>query len=152
MKTLLLWTMTFTTLVGAALGQSGNAGRTFSQKDTTGHFKPPVVTIGWNVVSSGGGATQVSESIIDAAQFVAIGGDVCTQINQALKALPSTGGTVDARGLIGTALNCVSNPWNTVSQPATLLLGAATYETTATWLIPNKSRMFGIGRGDPNSL
>jgi hypothetical protein len=99
---------------------------------------------GWNIVDScTSGMAALSSSIVDATVFSPVGTDACTQINQALNALPGGSGTVDARGLTGT-LTCSSNPFSGFTGQATVLLGAATWQTTATWIIPSRNRVFGI--------
>jgi hypothetical protein len=75
------------------------------------------------------------------------GVDTCAKITAALVALPATGGIVDARGFQGTQA-CSANPFSGISKSATVLLGNATFQTIASWVIPNKVSVHGSGRGD----
>jgi len=61
------------------------------------------------------------------------GADGCAKIAAAIADLPSSGGTVDARGLEG-AQTCTSNPLSGVSKAVLLLLGAATYTIDVQWV------------------
>lgn len=64
----------------------------------------------------------------------------------AIADLPSTGGTVDCRGLEG-AQSITANPFAGVTKPVALLLGCATYTSTAVITIPTYSRIEGFGCG-----
>jgi hypothetical protein len=152
MRTLFAWTFALTCVVNLSLAQSVSSREPLNRKATApnAHVPACAAQAGWNVVDGCLGSSVTSNSIVDATVFPAVSGDVCTQINAALFALPSFGGTVDARGLTGN-LTCNSNPWNGFSGVATVLLGAATFKTTIPWVLPNKNRLFGIGRADPNS-
>jgi hypothetical protein len=86
------------------------------------------------------------------------GVDACAQINSAIMSLPPTGGTVDATGITGAApatapapgtVQCSTNPFAGigVSQSGKLLLGNAIYSMSQTWFIPQRWRIYGIGRG-----
>jgi hypothetical protein len=72
----------------------------------------------------------------------ASGADACAKINSAIAALPSTGGTVDARGFTGTQ-SCARNPFNGVSKPVEVLFSAATFNTGASWALPNNVTLRG---------
>jgi hypothetical protein len=82
--------------------------------------------------------------------------DAAGQIQQAICKLPSTGGTVDARGLNGNQ-TFKSDPFEdpgtslTTTKPVTLILGAGTYSTSFTIGIPDKGRLLGVGRADKNN-
>src|ERR1700674_2491258 len=76
-------------------------------------------------------------AVIYADAFPASTGDACQRINAAWSTLPTTGGTVDARGFTGTQ-TCSINPFVGVSQSGTLLLGNTTYSVAAPWTIPNE--------------
>lgn len=95
----------------------------------------------WNCGSGG--------SVLLATNFP--GADAGLQINAALKALPSTGGIVDARGLTGLQISSSNIFSGVTAQGVTVLLGAATYRLSQQWVVPNKSRLIGVGRGDANS-
>ena len=74
------------------------------------------------------------------------GSDACAQIEAAIVDLPSTGGTVDARGFEG-AQTCADDPFEAVTTEAvTLLLGATTITTDTTWVIPHLCKVIGQGR------
>jgi hypothetical protein len=83
---------------------------------------------------------------IDAARQQ--GADACAKINAAFGALPRTGGMVDARSIQGPQ-PCRSNPFAGVTASGLLLLGGATFQTTASWIIPQNITVTGLGRGDP---
>lgn len=79
--------------------------------------------------------------------------DICTAIAAAIASLPSTGGTIDARGLSGLSpIACASNPFaanNAAGSPkaVTLLLGPGIINTTQPWLIStNNVNIRGAGR------
>jgi hypothetical protein len=74
------------------------------------------------------------------------GADACIKIHAALALLPSTGGTVDARGFQGIQ-TCSANPWNSITAPATLLLGHATFQAVVQWNPTRSSQMTkGLGQ------
>jgi hypothetical protein len=74
------------------------------------------------------------------------GSDPCAQINAAIKALPSTGGTVDARGFQGTQ-SCASNPFAGITSDVELLLGDVAIQTTVPWVTPSAQNVLVIGSG-----
>ena len=74
-------------------------------------------------------------------------GDDCAKINEGWGALPSTGGVVDAREFTGTQA-CGSNPFEGVNKAGETMLGGTTYQASRTWVMPGKSILQGIGRGD----
>jgi hypothetical protein len=80
---------------------------------------------------------------------------ICGRISAAYASLPGGGGVIDARGISGTTtLTCTSleTPWSYVTnpQPATILLPAGQIVTTTTWIIPNKTKIVGVGAGVQN--
>ena len=76
------------------------------------------------------------------------GADACAKINAALLALPSTGGTVDARNFQGNQ-PCASNIYATLPNKANrLLLGGATFQMSVPWVMPVRSRIEGINGGN----
>ncbi len=93
---------------------------------------------------TGQGAPATS-GVVSAAQEP--DGDDCAKINEGWGALPSTGGTVDARDFTG-AQACGSNPFEGVSKAGETMLGGTTYQASRTWVMPGKSILQGIGRGD----
>ncbi|MBI4464210.1 MAG: hypothetical protein HY647_05850, partial [Acidobacteria bacterium] len=72
------------------------------------------------------------------------GADAGAKIAAAIADLPSTGGTVDARGLEG-AQTIASDPFTGVTKPVRLLLGAATFSHAVTINVPANVRMEGLG-------
>lgn len=85
---------------------------------------------------------DLTEEIQDAADFP--GADAGAKIANAIGTLPSTGGTVDARGLQG-AQTISSDIFSGVTKPGMLLVGASTFTVTATQNIPSNWTILGIG-------
>ncbi|MBI2815448.1 MAG: hypothetical protein HYX72_00765 [Acidobacteria bacterium] len=79
-----------------------------------------------------------------ASQFA--GADAGAKIAAAIADLPSTGGTVDARGLEGNQTSSV-NPFDGVTKPVQLLLGGVSLTSTAAWTLPSGSAIRGSGTG-----
>jgi hypothetical protein len=104
---------------------------------------------GNNAVINSGGSPVASPSFFDATQFG--GADPCKQIQSAFAALPSTGGTVDARGLIAnpnTTLTCSVNPIPSGAK-GRLLLSSGTYLAQMPWVIQsNDVSIVGTGPSD----
>lgn len=100
-----------------------------------------------------GGISTIDPQIIGGVAYADTfaGADACLKIQAAIAALPESSGMVDARGLDG-ALACSENPYGNTNKAVTLLIGAATYITDAPWVVPQKSRLIGIGRGDAGAL
>lgn len=130
--------------------------------DATGHWYFEAANGSFDITLSGAGiASPFTLGNIGAIDPQFIGGiayadtfagsDACIQIQNAITALPEAGGVVNAIGLHGT-LPCSANPYGSTTKAVTLLLGSATYVTTAAWVVPNKSRLIGIGRGDSGAL
>jgi hypothetical protein len=108
---------------------------------------------GNNAVYTGAGLTLTnSAAFVDASVFT--GTDMCQQIYNALKSVPTTsaGTVIDARG-IRSGLNCTSGtPWvqsstNFSNTPATVLLPSGLIVIHQTWVLPNGTRVVGIGAG-----
>lgn len=73
------------------------------------------------------------------------GADAGERISNAIASLPASGGTVDARGLIEEQ-TISSDVFSSVTEPVTLILGAARYIITANVTIPaNFTIQFGQG-------
>jgi hypothetical protein len=93
-----------------------------------------------------------SPSFFDATQF-GTGGDACQQIAATFtdSTFPSTGGTVDARGLVSgvnTTLTCSVNPIPS-GKTGRLLLSAGTYLAQVPWVIQNNDiNIIGTGASD----
>src|SRR5271170_5208458 len=80
----------------------------------------------------------------DAKQFA--GSDMCAQIHAAWEAAMATGltsATIDARGMTG-AQSCASDPFPG-NATGKLLLGNAQITTTATWHVPSRTHLEGLG-------
>ena len=102
-----------------------------------------------------------SQVWIDASAFCgtsnadcASGSDICSAVlNAALAKVPSTGETVDARGVVPASstsgsYTCTTNPFaSLMDYPTTLLLPAYAIVTSATWELPNNTRIIGEGQG-----
>ena len=78
--------------------------------------------------------TLLGAAYLNAADFSGV--DAGAKIAAAIAALPTTGGTVDARGLEGTQ-TWASDPFVGVTKPVRLSLGAATHSITASSTIPS---------------
>lgn len=78
------------------------------------------------------------------------GANAGAKIVACIAALPSTGGTADARGLEGA--QTLTNFWSGVTKPVTVLLGAGTYTTAVTLAFPNVQglELKGLGVGVTN--
>lgn len=74
------------------------------------------------------------------------GADAAAKTNACFAALPSTGGTCDARGMAG-AQTWASNPFSGVTKPVTLLLGAATFTFSVDVAMPSNSKLRCEGPG-----
>lgn len=93
-----------------------------------------------------------SPAFIDAS--VLPGSDMCAQINYALThSYPATGAVIDARGINGSSFSQVCSsgtPWGggsntTTTNPSTVLLPPGTIKISATWTLPNGTRIVGDG-------
>jgi hypothetical protein len=93
-----------------------------------------------------------SNSWLDATAYTPnLTGDICNQINQALAALNSGSnfngsGTIDARG-VPTPATCAKSPWDALASPpfSTVLLPAGTITISVPWILPNNTRVIGLG-------
>jgi hypothetical protein len=116
--------------------------------------------VGNKAVYGVGGVVSPSQVWIDATAFCGAGGcsgssfDFCRTLNLALQQLPTQGAIVDARGIVpsGTApvsQNCGGNPWGspytTITKPSLVLLPASAILITATWTLPNNTKISGEG-------
>lgn len=75
------------------------------------------------------------------------GSDACGYMAAAMTALPSTGGIVDGSGFIGSLI-CTVNPFSGAHSNGVLKLGFASFQTTASWVVPSSFswRIEGGGR------
>jgi hypothetical protein len=93
-------------------------------------------------------ATQ-SRSFIDASAFSTTG-DICARINAVLTwgtNYPATGTVVDARGIgPGSAQGCSTNPFAGVTVPSEVLLPSGTITISKAWVLPDRTRIAGVGR------
>jgi hypothetical protein len=101
-------------------------------------------TPGEPVISSSSTGPLVNSSAwLDATAFAGTGThDSCDKISQALTQA-SAGQVVDARGFTGTQA-CATNPIPSTAQSA-LLLGPAIFQLQATWVVPLRFTILGIG-------
>jgi len=86
----------------------------------------------------------------DANQFS--GSDMCAQIYAAWEAAMATGvasATIDARGITGTQ-SCAANPFPHLAT-GKLLLGNTLIITTATWQVPTRTHVEGLGVSELDS-
>ncbi len=95
---------------------------------------------------SGFSGARISDSTAFADRFA--GADACAKITNALAALPSTGGIVDARGLTG-AQTCSGG--FTMLANTTLQLGETVLTITAPIVLAKDSAILGRVRGDIHS-
>ena len=96
--------------------------------------------------------TSVEAANINRVRYANVfgGSDAGARIAAAIADLPDTGGIVDARGIEG--LQVISSPLTVSKNNVTLLLGAATYASSANIVIADGVRNFhirGIGNGLP---
>jgi hypothetical protein len=81
-----------------------------------------------------------------------VGVDPCAKINAALKALPATSGTVDARGFQGVQA-CSSDMFaGFTTTDANLLLGNATFRISAEQIQPTQVHVIGVSPGNRGSV
>jgi hypothetical protein len=119
---------------------------------------------GNNAVYQTSTSLAASPAWIDASAFCGTGGgtsscgvsgfDVCSMISAAISSIPSTGGVIDARGVVPPSSNkqtCSANPFPSTGgpyPPMTVLLPASTIvmpATSGTWTLPNNVRLIGEG-------
>ena len=135
---------------GASLATSGSGsinatllgGATFASPGCIGCTTPGI-----------GDFSAASVATLNNVQYAdrQLGSDPCAKILAAINLLPSTGGVVNALGFQGTQATCAASPFAGVTKSVQLYLGAATFPTNAQWIVPEKSQVFGVGRGDPGS-
>lgn len=153
--------------VEIAANQSGNANYTAASQVTQPIVINASATLTVDSGATGNKAVYAtptnivgSSAYVDAAAFQS-GNDICTTINAALQVLPLTGGVVDARGVQttptpGHSLVCNANetPWlqsngtggyKFTTTPADILLPRATICLLTPWIIPDQTRVIGVG-------
>jgi len=104
-----------------------------------------------------------SASFVDASTLVGNGqnqgSDLCDVIYKVLRGTIvsgfTSGGVIDARAIIGTALTCSTtantSPWFTTSggylnnKPSTILLPAGVIKIHYQWVVPSGTRLIGVG-------
>jgi hypothetical protein len=113
--------------------------------------------------TTGCSTTLASAAFVDASAFCTASGcsgaDLCKVINNALAALPTAGGVVDARGVIaggpnscsGTETPYVVSGQHTITTPSVILLPSGAIDISATWVIPDHSRIIGEGNNPSGS-
>lgn len=123
----------------------------FTASSTTGYWEFYVAIGQYDIKFSGGSIlspftiSSVSASaiypVINATEMA--GANAGAKIANAITQLPSTGGTVDARGFQGTGHAISTDVFAGVSKPVIVLFGAATFTVTATQNIPSGSGIIG---------
>ena len=83
-------------------------------------------------------STQTLNNVQFADRFP--GADACARIHAAISALPSAGGTVDARGFQGSQ-SCKTDPFSSTNRPVHLMLGAAEFHLGTQWMPPAGSKI-----------
>ncbi len=109
-----------------------------------------VTDAGAGVASFGDGVQgKTVNNVRFADQFA--GADAGAQINAAITDLPSTGGTVDARGFQGAQTISATVNVGLLAKPVVLLLGAATFSCTMAsgdcFVVSRNSSIIGMGPG-----
>ena len=136
-------------------------GFTFIGLTVSLRAQAPTPPAGEKAVCSTGGCSQAdlesSSAIIDASAVSSSTSTICGQIGAAYGELPPAGGVIDARGVpgqSGLSLICKSNetPWSTLKTipPATILLPVGTITMSLSWVLPNQTRLIGVGTGTTN--
>jgi hypothetical protein len=113
---------------------------------------------GYNAIYNASSACcSPSNAFIDASVFCTggscTGNDLCAVVNKALQALPSTGGVVDARGVLTSTgkITCAAGttPWLQsgvfTTTPSEILLPPDFIYIQAPWILPDRTRIFGDG-------
>ena len=126
-------------------------------------FAIPTVaqSAGQNGVYSSSGTCSpcgASSAFVDATMFASkvSSPDFCSVLgyilNPANHVLSSTGGVIDARGLLSsappTSMTCAASPWAGITgpPPATILLPAGTIVIQHPgWILPPNTRLIGVG-------
>lgn len=114
---------------------------------------------GANAICTSAGCTTItgSTAFIDASVITGPGGatDVCARINGALtSSYPTTARVIDARGINSGNSNMTCPPGDTpwvygtsvTSANAAILLPPGTINIQTTWILPNQTRLIGVGR------
>jgi hypothetical protein len=106
---------------------------------------------GNSVVYNSTPALTYSTAYLDASAF-ATGQGFCAIVGTALGKLPSGGGVLDARGInsSNSTMKCAgSTPWSALTSavPALILLPAGTIQTNTSWIVPNGTKLVGLGPG-----
>jgi hypothetical protein len=130
-----------------SIGTSTSTGITIGRNGATTTF-PGNVVINGSLLGNGSALTGIGSSSVNNAVLYAAnysGADAGAKIQACLDALPSTGGTCDARGLTGN-----QNIAATITVPAgnILMLGAGIYTSTVTpaIILNSGDQLIGAGR------
>ncbi|PYX48395.1 MAG: hypothetical protein DMG83_01695 [Acidobacteria bacterium] len=123
-------------------GQGGIVSSPAASQTITGH----TLTLSGSaplVVESAALLTATSTQTLNNVRFADRfpGADACARIRAAIKALPGTGGTVDAQGFQGTQA-CGSDPFSGgATPPVHLLLGATQFNLATQWQLSAGSKI-----------
>jgi hypothetical protein len=119
---------------------------------------------GNNAICNSNACTQISDltgssAFIDASMFSGKSTNFCGVLGYILNTsngvLTSAGGVIDARGLPGTTtttMACTSSPWAGITSPpgSVILLPAGTITTSASWVLPQNTKLIGTAKGTGN--
>jgi hypothetical protein len=120
---------------------------------------------GYNAVctSQTGCSTNTGTSaFVDASMFLPpIGNraDICDAIyyvfTRTVPQYPANGEVIDARGITGSALTCTQgSPWSEnnvyIKKPSVILLPAGIITTSASWVLPQNTKLIGTAKGTGN--
>jgi hypothetical protein len=96
-----------------------------------------------------------SAAFIDAS--VGTSGDLCARIYSIISSAsyPTTGEVIDARGINpGGPNTCANTPWwngtTNLTKPSYILLPSGNITISHTWIMPDRARIWGEGRGSPS--
>jgi hypothetical protein len=123
----------------------------------TAAAQAPAVQAGWNIVCNDvttctATTLFASSSFIDANVFP---GDLCAKIFLALNSAPVGHPVIDARGIRPANQVCTGTetPWvgstGTYTNPSTILLPAGRIIISQGWILPNNTKLIGVGTGNP---
>ncbi len=124
------------------IGSSGS----YAQIDSNGNIVAQSLTANTFIPGSIGGVLYPFSCGKPGAPSWCSGSDACGYIASAIRALPITGGTVDATGFTGNQA-CTVNPFSTAAGNGVLLLGFAKFQTTTEWIINSQYSWNLVGSG-----
>jgi hypothetical protein len=96
-----------------------------------------------------------SAAFIDAS--VGTSGDLCARIYSVINSAsyPAMGAVIDARGINpGGPNTCANTPWwngtTNLTKPSYILLPSGNITISHVWIMPDRARIWGEGRGSPS--